>query len=54
MKEETPNEVMREDTSGTEGNSPALPKLRGVTKGTSDTILGHTASAGTPMQKINI
>ena len=50
VKEEAPNEVM-EDTSGTESNSPALTRLRCVTKGTRGTILGRTTSAGTPMQK---
>ena len=49
VKEEAPNEVMREVTSGTDGNSPALPRLTAVTKGTRGTFLGHTASAGTPM-----
>ena len=51
VKEEAPNEVLREDTSGTEGNSPAPMRLRCVTKGTRGTVLGRTASAGTPMQK---
>ena len=53
VKEEAPNEVM-EDTSGTESNSPALTRLRCVTKGTRGTILGRTTSAGTPMQKIHV
>ena len=54
VKEEATNKVIREDTSGTEGNFPALPRLRCVTKGMRGTILDRTASAGTPVQKIHV
>ena len=36
---------------GTEGNSPALLRLRCVTKGERGTVLVLTASAGTPCRK---
>ena len=48
VKEEAPNVVVRKYTSGTEGNSPALLRLRCVTKGKKGTVLVLTASAGTP------
>ena len=51
VKEEAPNVVIRKYTSGTEGNSPALLRLRCVTKGKKGTVLVLTASAGTPGRK---
>ena len=51
VKEEAPNVVIRKYTSGTEGNSPALLRLRCVTKGKRGTVLVLTASAGTPSRK---
>ena len=65
VKEEAPNVVIRKYTSGsthqeghirkytsgTEGNSPALLRLRCVTKGKRGIVLVLTASAGTPSRK---
>ena len=51
VKEEAPNVVVRKYTSGTEGNSPALLRLRCVTKGKKGTVLVLTASVGTPSRK---
>ena len=51
VKEEAPNVVIRKYTSGTEGNSPALLRLRCVTKGKKGTVLVRTTSAGTPIRK---
>ena len=53
VKEEAPNVVIRKYSSGTEGNSPALVRLRYVTKGKKGTVLVLTASAGTPSRKIS-
>ena len=52
MKEGASNEVITKDTSRTEGNSPAVLRLRCVTKGTRGTVLVHTASAGTSCRTI--
>ena len=44
VKEEAPNVVIRKYTSGTEGNSPGLLRLRCVNKGKKGTVLVLTAS----------
>ena len=54
MKEE---EVLmrpyRKDPSETEGCSPALSRLTCVAKRGKRMVLGHTTSAGSPLQKIS-